>query len=239
MTNEEIQLQQLKQLKVIANTYQVHRVVSRGCLTGIFSAVGTTIGFAIVLALAASFISTIKDWPIIDSILAETKIDVLIENQISNLSGIDNQETVKPIENSPKPEIKFNDNKIPLQFLPPQYLQYQASSRVNEQDADYHIIYEGSGPLSGLTVYINETPVTSTTDSDQKTFAVVVSGVNNEFTGYYPHIKIDEIQTNGPVFMYQTKFANTSITLIGVANEETPGVGREIFRQVVETIQFK
>jgi hypothetical protein len=63
--------------------YRRGSVILRSLSTGIFTALGTTIGFFLVVIVLASFIRTFSAVPVIQDILRETKLDKIIEYQLS------------------------------------------------------------------------------------------------------------------------------------------------------------
>lgn len=96
MSNPE---QELKYLKIIAEQYKWHKIMLRSLMTGLFTAVGATVGFALVLLLSARVISTIRDFPIIDVVLKETKLDILIEKQLELFEEATNNPPKTPVSN--------------------------------------------------------------------------------------------------------------------------------------------
>lgn len=95
----------LKELTVAIhkqNAYnKTYNVILRGFVSGIFTALGATIGFALFMFLAGWVISVTGDIPLISTILRETKLDILIEKQLKLLEDVkDSPQTPSP---SPTP----------------------------------------------------------------------------------------------------------------------------------------
>src|SRR5690606_23819387 len=118
MPNLHTDSELVKYMRRIAMLNRWDQVALRGCLMGIFSAFGTTIGFALVLIILVNVISGVRQIPAVDSWLAETKLDALIEKQIAEL-GIDN--TVQ-VSNQTKDPLKYEDNNLGFQITYPYYL---------------------------------------------------------------------------------------------------------------------
>jgi len=63
--------------------YRRTSIIIRSITTGVFTAIGTTIGFALVIIILASFVRTFSAVPVIQDVLKETKLDKIIEYQLS------------------------------------------------------------------------------------------------------------------------------------------------------------
>jgi hypothetical protein len=90
MAKEDTELvEELKKLNKALNRQNVYyrrrNVILRAVATGVFTAIGTTIGFGLVILISASFLKTVSAVPFIDDILKQTKIDQLIERQLQQL----------------------------------------------------------------------------------------------------------------------------------------------------------
>lgn len=88
---EELLVEQLKKLnrnlREQNKYYKRSQVVLRSLAAGIFTAIGATIGFGLVIIVLASFVRTISAVPIIDDILKQTKLDQLIEYQLQQIES--------------------------------------------------------------------------------------------------------------------------------------------------------
>jgi hypothetical protein len=85
--------------------YSNKRVIFRGFISGIASALGATIGFAIVIFIIARIIQSLNI-PIIDKIIEQTGIDKYIEQVDTNSQSIQNNNIIEAtpiVTNTPKP----------------------------------------------------------------------------------------------------------------------------------------
>lgn len=80
---EDLELK--KYLKRLSDASKPSRIVVNAIINGIFTALGATVGFALVVIFLAYFLSTLKNLPIIDQLIKETKIDQLINSQLQKL----------------------------------------------------------------------------------------------------------------------------------------------------------
>ncbi|MBW7953638.1 MAG: DUF5665 domain-containing protein [Candidatus Dojkabacteria bacterium] len=71
--------------------YSRGQVIIRSLLTGIFTALGATIGFTLVLFYLASFVNSLSAVPIINDLLDQTGISKIIDYQIQQIDGGNNQ----------------------------------------------------------------------------------------------------------------------------------------------------
>lgn len=69
--------------------FTTKQVVLRGFTTGLFSALGATIGFAFLVFLLARIISSISFIPYLDTFLESTKLDTLIDYQLEQIEKPD------------------------------------------------------------------------------------------------------------------------------------------------------
>ena len=65
------------------------QVILRGFTNGLFSALGATVGFALLIFIIAKILSSISFIPYIDTILQSTKLDTLIEYQLEQIENPD------------------------------------------------------------------------------------------------------------------------------------------------------
>src|SRR5690349_2582621 len=118
-------------LKRIADGNKKRYVIMRGLLYGVFTALGATLGFTLVLLISSKLITNLKQIPIINNFLTETKLEVLIEKQLANINnsekeGTSNEETIS----------KY-------------YLRYE--------NAQFDIVFDYPASLTNLSEYITKT----------------------------------------------------------------------------------
>lgn len=86
-----------KNLEKYINAYQYKQVVARGFVNGIFSALGATIGFAIVVFILAQFINILGGVPFISNWIGDAALVQIIENTVQELEEQQhNQQTTTP-----------------------------------------------------------------------------------------------------------------------------------------------
>lgn len=96
------------------------QVIIRGCVLGIFQAVGATLGFAIFIIIASAIIRTAGEVPVLSDILRETKLDQLIENQLKILERQEDQNNVSPTPTvTPSTTIKPTTTVSPSPIVSP------------------------------------------------------------------------------------------------------------------------
>lgn len=227
-----------KYLKFIAYSNKWHQVILRGCLTGVFAALGTTIGFAILLLALGQFVSTFKQVPLLDTILEQTKLDVLIENQLNKINEPDKEEE-EPTEENPIPTVtslKYTDNQFRLSFNYPSTFSSLNTVPVSET-AKTVTLEGGNGLLQSLDIYINQD--------------IKVQGQGTQ--RYIPKAGMDRIIVNvyedgatvgdqtyqTPVYFSKIKVDTNTFDIVGIGDSAAPKQAREVFLQIIESSTFK
>lgn len=164
---EDLELK--KYLKRIADASKPSRIVVNAIINGIFTALGATVGFALVVIFLAYFLSTIKNLPIIDQLIKETKIDQLINSQLQKLE----EESLKSVQVE---YIAFNSFsfKYPYTYIDVSYI-----------DSSGNLVIQLSGGsdlrLFKITKEMSATPSTATADDVTLTAA---DGATKEIVKY-------------------------------------------------------
>lgn len=223
-----LEQEQLKYMRSIARSNRTDQVVLRGCMMGIFSAIGTTVGFALLLVLLTGLLAGVKDWPVVDQILAQTKLDTLIENQINRLSGYDGNLTASGIT--------YSDEINNVNVTYPTYLNNRINLQEDDQDQAYLLILEGSGALNSLEIYFNEEPSFDAEGAPYNEHDVNFHDQQKKYRDYYEGGTVADTAYTRHIFYFQGRLNGIQITLIGIAGEDTPRIGREVFAQVVGNI---
>ncbi len=229
-----------KYMKMIAKSNRWDQVIFRGCLMGVFTAVGTTIGFALLLIIAGQFVTTFKQLPLIDTFLAQTKLDVLIENQLQKINQTDQGEApTTPTDNSSTPvvtELKYTNAVYKLAFTYPSTFN-SVAEKAGSDEGGKIVQLNGTGSLRSLEVYINQT--------------VQVGGVSSQ--RFIPRQDMDRIvmdiyddgaiinnkKNDSAVYYAEVKVGNDTFRFVGIADQQTPKLAREIFAQLLTTATFK
>lgn len=100
----------IRELRELNDSNRKRVVALRSFVMGIFQALGATIGFALVIILAGALTRLAGGIPIVSSILKETKLDVIIQNQLELIEKQQEQELSKPSP-TPTPTISPTPNK--------------------------------------------------------------------------------------------------------------------------------
>lgn len=223
-------------LKVIAKSNRWDQVMIRGCIIGLFSALGATIGLALTLFVAYQII---KQVPILDQILQYTKLDVIIENQINQQlnTNTTSTSTTQPTDNeepTPAPseqsELYYSDEELGIHISYPTYL-----AQLN-QIVD-GVRFAGEGALLSIDI-LNDTIITIEAEDKNQRF------VNRQDT---ERITVDVYESgatvNGRFYNNALFYAHVynnghDIYFIGLANPDTPKLGREAFIRIMESLSL-
>jgi len=216
-------------MRRIADSNRMHNVIVRGLFTGIFTAIGTTIGFALLIFLAAALVSNVKNVPILDSFLQQTKLDVLIEDQLSKIQKGSTGTTDTVVQ-----EI-YQDSTYGLIFTYPST--FTTVQQVSADSKGKIIQLIGNGPLHSLEIYVNK-PAVMVGDSTQVQIKPENLEVTLDVNIYEQGAKVNDIEYQNAVF--QTKFINggNEYVLIGIAENNKPKLGREVYLGIVESLAF-
>jgi hypothetical protein len=218
-----------KYMRAIADANKTHNVVLRGLLTGIFTAVGTTIGFALLILLAAGLISNVKNVPILHNFLQQTKLDVLIEDQLSKIQSGNTSETDTVVEEL------YQDSTFGLIFTYPST--FTTVQQVSADSEGKIIQLIGNGALHSLEIYINK-PAVLVGDSTQTQVKPEALQVTLDVSIYDQGAKVNGTEYKNAVF--QTKFINggDEYVFIGIAENNKPKLGREVYLGILQSLGF-
>lgn len=216
----EIENQQLRYMRQLVRANRLDQQVLRGCIFGLFSALGTTLGVTIVLFVAVQLISGIRNWPIVSEFLQQTKLDYLIEKQLAALTGT-----------TSTTEYKDEVNKVHFSY--PQYFTRQINTQVSTTDREYELIFEGNGALAGLEVYVNDS-IVFTANGSAESFGLE-DGSN--YLAYYSGARVDGIDYESAVFYYEKQLGDNKIIVIGRADQSSPRIGREVFEGIIKSVK--
>ncbi len=249
MNDAQITDQEFKKyIKRLVNINRKRNVAFRGLINGVFTAIGATLGFAIVLVITAQLLSSLRQVSIIDQFLSETKLDVLIESQLKQIQ----QEELKQEENS---EEGTNDNKDTNSEDQPYYLSYEnkaldltfnyPASLTNFSEYDINstnsndsfiLSFEGFGIIKSLVVYINPDSV-DLIGSSQSYDVESTLEEKSKVLIYEKGATVNGDEVSDPVLYFKfTKGAN-NFYMIAKADSSTPKIAREIFLTVAESIR--
>jgi hypothetical protein len=229
-----------KYMKMIAWSNRWDQVILRGCLIGVFTAVGTTIGFALLIIIAGQFVTTFKQIPLLDAFLAQTKLDVLIENQLQKISQTDQGQNPPPSNNNENQtptvvDLKYNNAVYKLAFTYPSTFTSN-SETAGASDGGRVVQLAGTGSLRSLDVYINE-PVQVGGVSTQR--IIPRNDINRIVVNIYDSGAIvNNKKIDTAVYYSEVKVGDNTFSFVGIADSQTPKLAREIFVNILTSSTF-
>ncbi len=225
-----------KYLKAIAEQYKFRKVIQRGLITGIFTAIGATIGFAIVLVVASKLLSGLKEVPFVDNILQQTKLDVIIESELNNLSTTENpdEQSTQQSEEEKITYTTFTNEQIGFEFKYPSIFT-TITDNFAELNSSKLIEFAGESYIQKLELYKD---LELTIEGEKRKAEVVNEFLEEDTLDLYEGGAIvDGNQIKNPLFVYNFKFNESNYTFIAIADTETPKISRELFIALLESIE--
>lgn len=215
-----------KYLKRISDANKPQRIMVNGCINGIFISLGTTLGFTIVIVLAAALVSRIKTLPIIDEILKQTKLDTLINAQLKTIEN-----------NSDSVFLEYSNDIYNISFLHPQNISRFSEKRIDNNQNSFLIQFNGTGSLSILKLFVDYENInafgTSENTSVQKN-----SGDNALLEVYINWLTLENESFSVPVFKYEYKKDNRTYTFFGISqNKESQQKAQSVFTEIVKSVK--
>lgn len=228
----------IKYLKIIAEQNKTKRLIFRGCVTGMFSSLGTLAGLAIIVFVGINLLGSLRQLEIIDSILEYTKLDVLIENQVSKLTSSGDQatgsaeqdNTQRPTDTIPE-LLTYNDTAVGLEFKYPATFTNISTQSGSTADESLVVFGSSTGALHALEVFVNQQPT-------------VVGNSSQRFVqGNAGRIRLDVFEQgaliNGEQYSFAVYTASISgsnlVTFVGYADSELPKTAREVFSSIISS----
>jgi hypothetical protein len=228
--NKEI----LKYLKRIAKANRADQIVIRGLLSGIFTALGATVGLAIIGVIFLNWVGGLKQIPFIDDILRQTKLDVIIENQLNQLTQTTS--TTSTTSSATISEAKYESTKYGFSFDYPTSLS-SVSELTGTSAASLEVQLTGSeGSLPSLEVHVDEDVAIYGNNSqvfvpkdgmERVVVDVYEEGATVAGSYYSNNVFVAEIEQNSHTYLF-----------IGVSSSDEPKAAREIFINIIESVQF-
>jgi hypothetical protein len=221
-----------KYLKRLTLFNRTDQVILRGCITGMFTAIGVLLGTAIIFFIGTQLLSGLKEIPIIDSILEQTRLDVLIENEVRRLRG----DTEPGEDTTPDTEatvevkyLTYQDTDLGISFEYPDYLTSLYKDEVNSKLQ----LTGDSGILISLDVFTDE--FTLTGDSSQR--FIPRSDMERIVVNMYEGGAVYNggTVTNAVYSATITKDEQT-INFVAIAAADAPKLGREVFTLILESL---
>lgn len=220
-----------KYLKRLAVYNRMDQIIIRGCITGMFTAIGVLLGTAVIIFIGTQLLSGLKEIPIIDAILEQTKLDVVIENEVRRLRQQNETETPNETE-EPTETVKYlnyQDTELGITFEYPDYL-----DNLYKDAAGQKIQLTGDkGTLLSLDIFTEE--FTLTGDASQR--FIPRSDMDRIVVNVYEGGAVynGESLTNAVYSATITKDTKT-INFVAIAAADAPKLGREVFSLILESL---
>ncbi len=231
--NKEI----LKYLKRIAKANRADQVIMRGVLNGIFTALGATVGLALIGVIFLNWVGGLKQIPFIDDILRQTKLDVIIENQLNELTNTETSTTSSAASSTPTAaNSTYQNGKYSFSFNYPSTLtsvEELTGSANNELEVQ---LTGDTGALPSLQVFVD-----STIEIYGSTSQVFVpkEGMERVVVDIYENgATIKGVYFSNNVFVAEISYNEHTYTFVGVSNSSEPKAAREVFVNIIDSVQF-
>ncbi len=230
MNEKEYDEQMLKYMKRVAMSNRVDQVIVRGCLIGIFSAIGTTIGFALLLGILVQSIFNLRSIPIIDDIVRETKIDLILENQLAQI----NSEVVQTDSETETvgAQERYVDSAYNISFSYPSTFTSISQSDTAIENSKI-LKFSGEGALQVFDVFIN-TSVNVSGESSQR--FVQKAAIDRIVVDVYESgALVGDREVTNAVYVSEFQYEENSYQFIGIADPAKPKLGREVFLSIINS----
>jgi len=234
MQNETADI--LKYLKKIAKANRADQVILRGLLNGVFTALGATVGLALIGVIFLNWVGGLKQIPFIDDILRQTKLDVIIENQLNALTEETVSSTTVTSSAVSVPDSTYQNGKYAFSFVYPSTLTSVEELTGTSTDALEVQLTGSSGSLPSLQVLV---------DSDIEVFGntsqvfVPKEGMERVVVDIYEEgATVKGVYFSNNVFIAVISYNEHTYTFIGVSNSSEPKTAREVFVNIIESVQF-
>ncbi len=228
-------------VKALTRSMRWDQLIIRGCLTGTFIALGTTIGFALLIFASAQFITTFKQVPLLDVVLRETKLDVLIENQLNRINSSTSEANESESESEPETLPEAEKTESYLEYSNPTWaisFTYPATLTTvidTTQGSNIQIIGT-EGALLSLELGSNLHQVVG----ERTQFFVSRQGVDRLTVHIYEQGgQIDGNVYENPIFLCELRIPslNEPLQFIAIGDIARPKLAREQFAAIMGSLQ--
>lgn len=224
-----------KYMKAIALSNRWDRVILRSLLIGTFVALGTTVGFALLLLFVSQFVGSFRQIPLLDTILEQTKLDLLIENQLKKLNETPSEEQ-DPDTETPQPKpLTYNSNTPAFSFTYPAHLG-STSSKTTPAGAAYTQFTGNGDGIQALDLFV-DTTVTIKGINTQRFINIPELGRTLIYI-YEQGAVVNGEELKVPVYYTTIKVSGANIAMVGYGAADLPKLGREVFTNILESIQI-
>lgn len=233
--NEEL----VKYMKMIAKQNTARQVILRGLMTGMFVALGTLIGLAIILIGGTALLSNQDQIPLLDAILEQTKLDVLIENQINDITNQNNSDSDSSANNDEggtEQTLTFQSEDLGISFQYPSSLETQITKEGITSEGRI-LQWTSSGLLNGLELYVADTPSVVGNSSERLISLADETRVNMDI--YTEGVLVQETQYSNEVFVVEViNSSGITLTFVGISGPDLPKTAREIFTAILGSLDI-
>lgn len=219
-----------KYLRAIARANRIDQVMLRGCITGVFTALGTTVGFALLILMATQ---VIRQVPVLETFMAETGLDVLVE-QLRSQRGIIS--TSSTTSSALPATLTYQHQQTGLKFDYPSSFISLVEERSSGESSSV-VKLTGSGLLSTLDVYINSN--VAVLGNKYNVFTARATGQRVAVDVYESGANIAGQAVSNPVFVAQIKVNGSEYFFVAVGSKDTPKQARDRFVEIIETVEVK
>ena len=223
----------------ISEHYNTKHVIQRALINGIFSAAGLFLGAIIVFLLVSRLFAGFKEIPFVDDFLKQSKLDVVIESQLNEISGSNStDETAELIidENGQIKYLTYHNTSFGLEFSYPKIFT-NLSEGVLSENQDSYLIYLSGGQiyLEEIQVYIDHALEYS--GSSYKKSIESESHGKIDIEVYEEGATIGGIDFNKPTLIAEIKAENHEYLFIGFAKENNSALAREIMLTLLSSVK--
>lgn len=226
-----------KYLKQLVKQNLKRNVALRGVINGIFTAIGTTIGFGLLIIIVAFLVSNLKQLPVVDSFLADTKLDLLIEYQLQKIKAEIGNGTISASNSSASSTSDYqtyNSGKYAYTLKYPVY--FDEVTELPTGNNSVVVDFSGQGTLSSLEIRVND--LVDLTGNKTQYPATTNAGEQLIVNIYNNGAAFDNKNFTQTVFELELVKGSNTFQFIGVADSDTPKLAREQFLTILQTLEF-
>ncbi len=228
-----------KYIKRIADSNRKRNVILRGILSGIFTAIGATIGFGLLLFISSALVTNLKQVPIIDRLLTETKLDALIEKQLNEINNTENQNEEQDQETDSTYYLNYSNKQFDLEFNYPASLTNLSEYITQTEDPNkptYVIDINGYGIINHMYVYVNYTDFNI--EGESKSYNIKdKDGKDHELKVYENQSYSGSEESSILWIHYVKEETQNSYDFVAIGDKNSPKLAREIMIALAESIK--
>ncbi|MDQ6985689.1 MAG: hypothetical protein Q9M91_04620 [Candidatus Dojkabacteria bacterium] len=228
--NKELEKAILK----ISEHYDLKHIVRRAFINGIFTASGLFIGAILVFVVATQVLNGVKEVPLLDTFLRETRLDIVIESQINEISGKNGQSAVIDSSESYS-NLTYTNSTYNFSFDYPVIFSSTFEGSIAEEDNSYLIsLRNGKIYVDSIDIYINH--------SIEFSGSSYTEVVNNNLIGdiemyiFEEEITIDSVSYPNPTIIASFEKGGDEYVVIVKAKESNSAIARELLTSILQSV---